>query len=305
MYDLSLTQTPGTQVELKVFYHCIWKLLEYRNKIQKQNQGGESVEDKREGEVEKDGDKVEGEDNVKGDKEASNGGLPKESLSEDFELLIYWAEKYYNSVQADLDAVEKRDKIRFNLLWAFFKPKSVLFSRDTHLGVPLCATYISGLEKTDKHGQPFFEIVSLSLGRAVNGKPEYTRRTISIPYFWGEKEIQDVEAYPLEHHADKERIREKLIRRGHKYVGLSKAEFTHLAFDGTCFFINAKNEEETQYDNHRIIVDAWAFNKFAPAMHPVLKTVPFDKEWNNLGPDELLICNPTVFGYVLHIRRFG
>ncbi|KAL2272473.1 hypothetical protein FJTKL_06539 [Diaporthe vaccinii] len=220
-------------------------------------------------------------------KEDNNDGL-----SPDLELLIHWAEKYYSSVQEELDAVMRRGKIRFELLWAFIEPEDELYLQCPHTEVPMCVTYQSGQEAEDRNHQRCFSLVSRYLNRAKDGQPGYSIRTLSIPYFWGEKDIRDLNVYPLEHHAQEKQIRTELIARGRKYAKLSKVLFSHQRFCGNCFVVNANSEVVVRYAKSRIVLDPDEFAKYPPGKSRVPHAVRLDGDmtWDKLADDDLLIC---------------
>jgi hypothetical protein len=101
------------------------------------------------------------------------------------------------SVKDELDAVLNRGKIRFELLWAFFEPFDDLYLHCPHTNVPMCVTYQGGEQGKDDHHQPCFSIISHYLSRSKDGQPGYAMRRTIIPHFWGEKEVKELNIYPL------------------------------------------------------------------------------------------------------------
>jgi hypothetical protein len=333
-------------VVVKVLYHWIYKLRNHSANIERtqneetdqEEEGEEEGDCKDEDRDDKDGDEEDKDSQKdKGTKhnEVNSGKLSpdhdtegdgddedKESrkdedtehkevnsgeLSQDLELLIHWAERYEDSVLEELDAVVNKGKIRFELLWALFEPNEHLYLQCPHTGVPMCVMFLSGELTTDNNNQPCFSVTSHYVSRAKDGKPGYAIRKTNIPYFWGEKDIKDLNIYPLSHHANEEELRRELIERGGKYARLMKDPYSHKMFYGRAFFINAQHEAVVRFADSRIMVDPDSFAKHPPGRHRVPNVICFlhDMSWDNLSDKSLLICSATTHAYILHPRHFG
>jgi hypothetical protein len=207
----------------------------------------------------------------------------------------------------ELDAVVNKGKIRFDLLWAFFEPGTKLYLQCPHTDAPMCVTFQSGEQTTDNHNETCFSVTSHYVSRSKDGKPGYTLKKILVPYFWGEKDIKDLNIYPLSYHANEEELRRELIERGRKYARLMKDPYSHKMFTGRTFFINAQNEAVVRFADSRIMVDSDSFVKYPPGRHRVPNVMCFqhDMTWDNLDDKNLLICSATAYAYILHLRHFG
>ncbi|KAH8745537.1 hypothetical protein F5883DRAFT_529493 [Diaporthe sp. PMI_573] len=149
-------------------------------------------------------------------------------------------------------------------------------------------------------------VTSHYVSRSKDGKPGYTLKKILIPYFWGEKDIKDLNIYPLSYHANEEELRRELIERGRKYARLTKDPYSHKMFTGRTFFINAQNEAVVWFADFCIMVDPDSFVKRPAGKHRVPNVMCFqhDMTWDNLGDNNLLICSATTYAYILYLRHF-
>ena len=309
---------------VKVLYHWIFKLRNHSANIERTQD--EDTDQEEEGDEEGDvkyEDRDDRDDNRNNDDNEGDGDdEDKESqkdedtehkevisgkLSPGLKLLTHWAIRYEDSVLKELDAVVNKGKIRFELLWAFFEPGEKLYLQCPHTDVPMCVTFQSGEQTTDNYNEPCFSVTSHYVSRGKDGKPCYTTRKTIIPYFWGEKDIKDLNIYPLSHHANEEELCQDLIARGGKYAELMKDPYSHKMFTGRTFFINAQNEAVVRFADSRIMVDPDSFAKHQPGKHRVPNVMRFqdDMTWDNLDDDKLLICSATTYAYILHFRHFG
>ncbi|KAH8751644.1 hypothetical protein F5883DRAFT_577668 [Diaporthe sp. PMI_573] len=303
----------NASVMVKVLYHWIYKLRNHIANIERtqneetdqEEEGEEEGDCKDEDRDDKDGDEEDKESQK--DEDTEHKEVNSGKLSPDLELLIHWAKRYEDSVVEELDAVVNKGKIRFDLLWAFFEPGTKLYLQCPHTDAPMCVTFQSGEQTTDNHNETCFSVTSHYVSRSKDGKPGYTLKKILVPYFWGEKDIKDLNIYPLSYHANEEELRRELIERGRKYARLMKDPYSHKMFTGRTFFINAQNEAVVRFADSRIMVDSDSFVKYPPGRHRVPNVMCFqhDMTWDNLDDKNLLICSATAYAYILHLRHFA
>ena len=233
----------------------------------------------------------------------------KDKLSREFGLLMHWAKELYNSTKQDLDARIAKGQITYSLLWAFFKPDAELFALSSRSGVPLSGRYETSYEIEYK-GKRMLQVTYRYINFDEDNHFGESEGDFRIEYFSHDKKIKDLEIYPLEYHADPESMRDRLIERGRKFAALaaSSTKFQHKHYAGISYQLNEELKYELRHIETRIIIDAHSFTRYPPG-----KQLPPDVnswtngtvEWNELEPDEHLICSPFAPAYLLDSNAFG
>ncbi|KAK0637179.1 P-loop containing nucleoside triphosphate hydrolase protein [Bombardia bombarda] len=234
------------------------------------------------------------------------------------DLLVNYTETTYKPTVEHLSVLLERQEITYDLLWALFSPNTEVYTTCQGTGASRCALYNLCEERVDMDGSKYMYIEGRylnsdgkSLGEATTG--------IKIPIFRGAKRIQHLQAYPLQYHAEKERVRQELIHYGRNFVSLIGIH--HQQYEGKAFFLNEKGLIVGRYVKSRIVVDAIGFQETradypCPRVHKVKKRYSWDTpdterqfKLEDIHPDQLeerdfLICSPTVFGFSLDSKTF-
>ena len=238
------------------------------------------------------------------------------------DLLIDFIEATYKSTTQHFHSLIKKGEITYELLWALFRPNSLVYSTCLGTGKPRCVVYESGEENETTNGLKYYKLECRYLdydGQVFGEAPVH----FAITKFRGTKPISTLTAFPLQHHPDHKGIRALLIHCGRKFVSLLGAHHRHCL--GKAFYMKDGEAVVVSVDS-RVMLDAAFFRKMKPNyVRPQPKELmkKNDKDgWNDifsespgkgsldriksggaeptdLEENDLIICCPTVPGFGL------
>ncbi|KAH8759552.1 hypothetical protein F5882DRAFT_453760 [Hyaloscypha sp. PMI_1271] len=234
----------------------------------------------------------------------SNNAALDDSTLRHLDLLLDFIKNTYGSTTERLTALLEKREITYDLLWAFFKPNTVVYTTCVGTGKPRCVKYDFGEERKQMGGVDYFHIGChyLDSDGKVFGE---VSTALGI-----EKFQKETRAY--------------LDKCGRKFLSLMSVH--HCQYQGMAFYMK-KGRPVKLFVNSRIMVDAAYFREANPN-YARASIEESDKEsssppgWTILGSDddsetssdvvksngmepsdvkgdELLICSPTVLGFSL------
>jgi hypothetical protein len=213
--------------------------------------------------------------------------------------------------------------ITYDLLWALFKAKTVVYTTCQGTEKPRCIKFETGAEETTTTGVEYFHIKGsyLDFDGKILGKVSIET---AILKFIGAKPINSLETFPLHHHEKEEAITKELIKCGQKFCSL--AGTWHRRYDGTAFQMK-KGEPFRITINGRIMVDPVKFRQDNPnyTRPSIFKSTKGVSIWldmevpstqldestlkkgikiSELSDEDFLLCSPTVLGYSLENKLY-
>ena len=259
--------------------------------------------------------------------EACCGAAPAGSLYDaeglkHLNLLNEAIKNTYISVTERLSTLLARCEITFDLLWALFKPNAYIYTSCPGTGKPKCVKYdFGGYKKADQNVNVFeLECRYLDFDGKLLG--EVTEK-LAIEEFRGARRIDRMEAFPLQHHSDREEMERHFLACGKRFVSMIGSHHCH--YQGQAFFRH-KNELRKLYVHSRIMIDADGFQK-SNSNYPRLRSPSNDLLLHHLcdpnyspesnrvmsngtKPSEMkeedfLICCPTLLGFSLDGKFWG
>ncbi|KAF2174396.1 hypothetical protein K469DRAFT_648321, partial [Zopfia rhizophila CBS 207.26] len=240
-------------------------------------------------------------------------------------LLVDFIKTSHQSTAKRLVSLLHRREITYDLLPALFKPNLEVYTTCRGTSVSRCFKYNYGEEKTELNGSKFFCIDGRYIDFDGKMLGEANIRC-SIPKFRGTKQIDLLQAYPLQFHPQSEETRKELIKLGRAFCSLRGVH--HVQYAGRAFQIKEKGEIASQHVKSRIMVDATFFQQMipdypAPRIHKSKPGVIDIFSFGSLDPDqndsrvkyvdmdpdrmedhEFLVCSPTVLGFSLDDKLF-
>ncbi|KAK7955706.1 uncharacterized protein PG986_004928 [Apiospora aurea] len=171
-------------------------------------------------------------------------------------VLIKYLDKDYAQVKKNLYPLLDNGLITFDLLWALWKPNTLVFT--TTYGSPE-EHRVFKAEIAEKHysmlkGETYyvegkyFEYDGKDFGFGVMAE--------EVPHFQGSRRIDSLACYPLAYHKDEAAVRRNLIERGKKFVSLGGVHYK--CHQGLAYYKKKKSVIRVEV-NSRIMVD--------PAIH--------------------------------------
>lgn len=242
------------------------------------------------------------------------------------DLLIHTINNTYNSTTERLTALLADGKITYDLLWALFKANSHVFTTCRGSRKPRSVKYDFGEEKKTNQGVKYFELQCRYFDFDGKVFGEVADR-LAIEKFHGAKQIDTLNAFPLEYHPAREKVKEHLTTCGQKFVSMMGSH--HRYYQGNAFFQEPNGLIRVPV-NSRIMIDADLFRKSNPS-YPRLFTKKADGVAIDLGlwgtsstsqsdservksngidpgemkEEDLLIYSPTLLGFSLGDKFWG
>ncbi len=243
------------------------------------------------------------------------------------DLLMKYIKTTYAPTKHSIVSLLAANEITYDLLWALFKPGSLVYTTCAGTGKPRCVIYDACEEKATKSGLKYckMECRYYDFDGEVFGEVSVE---LHIPKFRGTKRINTLEAYPLQYHANESDVRTNLIKCGRKFISLIGSHHRHCR--GKAFYIRERRTVEFFVDS-RIMVDAAFFRKINPNysrphiteaadmesidlslfMFNVSESEPDNHVQSNgrepadMKENDLLICSPTVYGFSFNDKIWG
>lgn len=231
-------------------------------------------------------------------------------------LLVGRIKENYAPMARRLTPLLRRRQITFDLLPALFKPGSLVYGTCLGTKKPRCIVFDAG-EEVKYESVTYYKLECRYLD--FDGKVFGEAGTLlGVEKFRGSKPIHALEAFPLYHHPDQEKIRKELIECGRKFLGLAGAHLRHC--HGSAFIMHNGDAVKLNINSH-VAVDAAFFHEMQPnysrpRIHKSYRTdsngtifvdltdyqrqdemdkvKSNDREAHDMKDDDLLICCPTV-----------
>ncbi|KAG6835827.1 hypothetical protein H0H93_014300 [Arthromyces matolae] len=180
-------------------------------------------------------------------------------------LLLSTISTDYRTTLASINRLTAHNEITFDVLYAILVPRTLFVATCAITGNPRLFKLASAT-RTTIDGKPVFQLCCESYDlvdkltqTASIGK---VQTMILLHSFKGTVKIHDLDIYPLKYHPNPEGLREALLRRGKKWVGLNGIH--HMQYDGIAAF--KKGGRVTKHNvNGRIMIDRGDVNSIREA----------------------------------------
>ncbi|KFY05238.1 hypothetical protein O988_00150 [Pseudogymnoascus sp. VKM F-3808] len=247
---------------------------------------------------------------------------PQDSIiREHIALLIDHINLSYKETKVRLASLLKTGEITYDLLPFLFKPNEFVYTTCRGTKKPRCIRFQSGEAKVSTNGVEYFHIKGKYLefdGKMLGKVPIET----AILGFRGSRNINSLEAFPLQYHETEKSIRETLVKCGRKFC-FSLIGTQHRQYRGRAFQMKKKKPVEI-FINSRIMVDAASFQEINPnyTRPSIFKssdsidlwlivdagsgnqidesTMKSSMDLDALTDEDFLVCSPTVLGFSLN-----
>lgn len=216
-----------------------------------------------------------------------------------------------------LQSLLQDGKITYELLWALFKPNTLVLT--TCLGSQQVRCLRFQLAYEDKTAQGVERLALQCEYVDYDGNIlGWVTENVHLDRFRGATSIVDLPVYPIDHYPDPQ-IHTVLRDRGHRFVQLMGCH--HRVYNGTAFQ-RVKDEFKRLTIQSEIMVDAHEFGKTQPG-YARLTTRQVEVDYlfsqttlshrvidrglhpTTFSSDELMVCPPTVLGCGLGFKFWG
>ncbi|KAL9114433.1 MAG: hypothetical protein Q9227_001514 [Pyrenula ochraceoflavens] len=181
--------------------------------------------------------------------------------SKHLKLVVKYLDTDYADTKKTLYPLLDNKTISFDLLWALFKPNSIIYS-PTYGDTEEPRAF--KIEHAYKHCHPtkgiFYSIEGQYL--EYDGKNfGHGKLRLEVPSFKGIRKVASLDCYPLEYHEDKEAVKELLIKRGKAFVALKGTHYRQYA---GMAYVKTKKGTQKLSTNGRVMVDPASFRRMNP-----------------------------------------
>lgn len=177
-------------------------------------------------------------------------------------VLIKYIDKDFHDIKNTLEPMLQSGLITFDLLWALWKPGTLVYSPT--YGSP-DTPRVFKVDVAERHTSMMkgdFYFVEAKYFEYDGKRFGYGNVSEDISEFKGARKITSLPCYPLEYHKEEAELREKLIERGKKFVTLAGVHFK--ACSGMAFMKRKKGVLKFNISNSRIMVDPAIFRRINP-----------------------------------------
>ena len=151
---------------------------------------------------------------------ASNS--PDQTLIKHISIAQQFVYEDFGSRIADLTSLLEHNEITYDLLWAIFPPRCLIFTKKTLLDQPQVMRVDSTSYQETQSG---FWLELDCQAVAHDGEDFGTSvHTVKIRAFEGTLKVDDLDGFPLQYHRDEHSVRKEFIARGRKYVSMLGSE---------------------------------------------------------------------------------
>ncbi|RHZ48759.1 uncharacterized protein CDV56_106140 [Aspergillus thermomutatus] len=199
-------------------------------------------------------------------------------------LLVQYLESVYQPTAERLSSLIAHRKITYDLLWALFKPGTLVYLECPSTGLPRCIRFTYGVETKTYRKQDCFEIHGQYFDDdgVLFGECE---EVIQIEVFRGARRIESLPAYPLKLHAD-QNVWSRLVSNGRKFIALRGSH--HRQYRGQMFV-------PVKEDLLKIVLESTSFDRIrGNGIDP-----------HKMKEEDLVRCSPTVLGFCLNKKFWG
>lgn len=228
--------------------------------------------------------------------------------------LLNFLETEYSPVRQKLNELLVHNDIKFNLLWCLFRLGSVITFKDHESGIVMAGEITSADYMRRGDHQEYFEIHVRYID--FNGScfyyawqrlyvPPYSTSSNTnnreIPYFKELRKIRLLSAQPLDDTSD---LKKQLTSRGESFVqlkGRHYLEYHDALYQRRNFGLESRILKFTAIG--RAMVDCSSYQKMNPMSY--MPDPDDEDKIDEVLPEELHYCAPTVFGYSFVTKMWG
>ncbi|KAK2029178.1 P-loop containing nucleoside triphosphate hydrolase protein [Colletotrichum zoysiae] len=216
----------------------------------------------------------------------------------------------FANTKSNMQSLLEFGDITYDLLWALFTPRAVVYTEKNTLKEQQAYLFFSGEYHETPMGEKWYQIQGKMLHHD-NDTLGWGFPIFKIPHFTGTKRITSLDSFPLKYHPDKKTIREILIERGRKYVEIV-SQAVCLEYNGLAVRqetnVDGKPMEIKFSSTGRIMVDPATFYNQRPNESMITEPWIY-ADWkvsgNSLNDEEVMLSNHRVQGFGFTPKTWG
>ncbi|KAE9403437.1 hypothetical protein BT96DRAFT_1016993 [Gymnopus androsaceus JB14] len=223
---------------------------------------------------------------------------PDEALISDLDIAMQFIEADHNQNIADYSLMTAKQEITYDLLWALLPPNALVYHFHQYTEQPQILK-VKQVEYRRPPDRPDYAIVYCDIISNDGNFFGLAQVPIEIEIFTGARIIQDLPVFPLAFHEKATELREHSLKRGKRFVSMES--YTYHEINGPVI-----QEQITQQNESygRVMIDPVAFRRFEPNRNYNFSVFRrLDRA--TLTDEQLMICNPVVYGFCFGIKKWG
>ncbi|KAK5996979.1 ATPase family AAA domain-containingA-like-like protein [Cladobotryum mycophilum] len=177
-------------------------------------------------------------------------------------LLVKYLDNDYAKIKDSLYPMLACGIITFELVWALWKPNTVVYSPTYGCQEEPRAFKVESAQRFSSILRGEFYVIEGKYTEFDGKRFGYGKTFLEIPHFQGAKKITSLPLYPLKYHKNDQQIQRDLIERGKKFVALGGTQYK--AFAGMAFMKRKKQIVKFSIQQSRIMVDSAIFRRINP-----------------------------------------
>lgn len=177
------------------------------------------------------------------------------------QILIGYLDKDYDEIKRTLDPMLANGTITFDLLWALYKPHTLVYKSTYEDESQPRAFKIDYAGKEIHYAKGLYYSVE---GFCFDYDGEHFGSSYidaEVFHFQGARKITSLPCYPLKYHQNEAELKTKLVDRGKKFLSL--CGMNYRSCDGICY-VKKDNQCLKVSTNGRVMVDPKTFRRINP-----------------------------------------
>jgi len=150
-------------------------------------------------------------------------------------FFIEFLEKEYHTRLQELERLKSAQEITWNWVPGLLLPGDILFTRCAVSGDSRAVRLVSMEVAEASSSYPRHFALTVEYVNVQSCRPGLSEDVVRIPQFVGVKRIRDLNAFPLELHAEYEEQRASLIERGKWHWELVREKFRHMHYNAVAY----------------------------------------------------------------------
>ncbi|KAK1710313.1 uncharacterized protein BDZ83DRAFT_640589 [Colletotrichum acutatum] len=184
-----------------------------------------------------------------------------ENKRQHLKVLLKYLDRDYAEVKKSLYPMLENGLITFDLLWALFKPNTLIYTTTYGSSDEPRVFKVEQAEKMSSMTKGEFYLLDGKYLEFDGKQFGYGALCEEIPEFRGARKISSLNAFPLDFHKEKEAIKTTIIERGKRFVNLGGVHYR--SHHGLAYYKKKKSIIKVNI-NGRIMVDPSVHRRINP-----------------------------------------
>ncbi|KAF6810206.1 AAA family ATPase, partial [Colletotrichum plurivorum] len=223
-------------------------------------------------------------------------------IDKDIQAALDFLQEDFSGMTADLEALNPKGLITYDLLWTLFPPNTEVYSDLNQLNEPQVLRFVSASYEEDiRTGEKWYEVNALCLNHSGTYFG-WAKQQFEIKRFEGNQPVASLVVYPLSCRDDANSLKDLLKSRGSKYVQLLEQP-TCCDYGGCAALMirhtpKGDEEEVTFTATRRVMVDPKKYSEYSEnSLCRPRCFQPIASSLATIDQNDLQFCHYRILGY--------